>query len=263
MNAMMVECPACRASYALAIARKNQRLVRIRCSQCAHGWIERVRAFDTSCDVNPPPVEVILPTASSPVSGLDMGMPRQPSATGAPVAEQRVRFVQRSADVIRSTPDRRRFSAARTFGVSICGLALCGLLIAKREAVVRLAPSTAWLYAGIGLGVNTKGLVLREVKSVLADEGAQRILMVEGQIVNVRPGTTQVPDLRVSVRAENGREIYHWDAPPQKKQLATGETIVFRARLVAAPQEARDVKVQFADAVASAGEKPIRTKAEK
>ena len=90
-------------------------------------------------------------------------------------------------------------------------------------------------------------------------DNAQRVLVVTVLIENVRTAEVQVPQLRLGVRNDAAREIYHWEAPVPKAILASGESVMFRARLLAAPEAARDVKVQFANVAPSTiAEKPSK-----
>jgi hypothetical protein len=57
-----------------------------------------------------------------------------------------------------------------------------------------------------------------------------------------------VPELRLAVRDDQGHEIYTWGAASPKTKLEGGETIAFRARLVAPPADGHDVFVRFAAA---------------
>ena len=251
---MLIECPRCNARLEMDRARATQRLARVRCATCEHGWIARL---PPPGDPPPPPtIDLDLSEIRS------LATPRPEPAPAEPPREARdvvaaiappkphERFVKpREARVApRRSTRARALPALRSLGIAACVVTLPSLAIAKKDSVVGVVPQTAGLYAAIGLPVNLRGLQLREVKSILGEEGAQRILMVEGQIVNARAVSQQTPDLRLSVRNAAGREIYHWVSPPPKGELAAGESAPFRARLVAAPEEGADVKIQFVNA---------------
>ena len=130
-----------------------------------------------------------------------------------------------------------------SIGCVILGMALIGL----REKLVRFAPPTAGLYAAFGAPVNLRGVALQGVTSKILEDGPERVLAVEGRMVNLRQDARPVAPLRVAVRGEDGREIYAWVSPAPKATLAPGETALFRARLVAPPKTGRDVQVRFAE----------------
>ena len=55
-----------------------------------------------------------------------------------------------------------------------------------------------------------------------------------------------MPNLRLALRGEDGREIYVWTARAPKISLSARERVPFRARLAAPPAGVRDVLVKFA-----------------
>ena len=127
-------------------------------------------------------------------------------------------------------------------------LALVLVSVMKRDAIVRAAPPLAGAYAAIGLPVNLNGLQWRDVKTRVVVESAQRVLAVEGEIRNLRDHSRPVPDIELSLRDDDGREVYRWSTPAPKANLNQNETIQFRARLASPPDTARAVRVHFAEA---------------
>ena len=244
---MLIECPQCNAALELARARASQRFARVRCAACDHSWIARL----------PPCDEPVSPFGAVPIDvhRFNVSLPeaeavRQFSKLGEGVVFQRA-LPPRVIHSGHKAPGKRSSVAAAATGI-LC-LLLPVLAIAGKNSIVRGIPATAGLYSRVGLAVNERGLQLRDVSSYLSEDGAQRVLMVEGQIANIRSQTTRIPDVRLSVRADAGREVYHWVSPPPKGELAAGESVLFRARLVAAPEDARDLKVQFVDNSAASG----------
>ena len=118
---------------------------------------------------------------------------------------------------------------------------------------MRVAPPLAGAYAAIGLPVNLNGLQWRDVKTRVVVESAQRVLAVEGEIRNLRDHTRPVPDIELSLRDDDGREVYRWSTPAPKANLTQNETIQFRARLASPPDTARAVRVHFAEAEPAPG----------
>jgi hypothetical protein len=129
----------------------------------------------------------------------------------------------------------------------LVGLVVMGTTaIAARATIVSVAPATAALYAGVGLPVNLRGLSIAKVHVTVAQqtEGPGELL-ITGEIENLRDTNTSVPDLRLALRGEDGREIYVWTAKGPKISLNPRERVPFRARLVAPPAGVRDVLVKF------------------
>ncbi|MGJ0509455.1 MAG: hypothetical protein ACR652_20505 [Methylocystis sp.] len=119
-------------------------------------------------------------------------------------------------------------------------------LIAMRERIVRILPPAAVGYRALGLPVNLAGLELREVRSRIEMDGARRILVVEGEVANLRRDTNRVPPLALAVRDSGGLQRYAWTSPSPKSRLDAGESIAFRARLASPPDDGVDVLVRFA-----------------
>jgi hypothetical protein len=119
--------------------------------------------------------------------------------------------------------------------------------IASRNTIVAFAPATAAVYADLGMPVNLRGLKIDRVRAT-ADQQSEESpeLLVTGEIVNLRDSDTTVPDLRLALHAENGRELYVWTARGPKNRLGPHERVAFRSRLAAPSPGVRDVLVKFA-----------------
>jgi hypothetical protein len=119
--------------------------------------------------------------------------------------------------------------------------------IAARAAIVSIAPATAAVYAGVGLPVNLRGLSIAGVHVTVSQQtDGPGDLLVTGEIENLRDTQTSVPNLRLALRGEDGRELYGWTARAPKLSLHPRERVPFRARLAAPPAGVRDVLVKFA-----------------
>ena len=147
-----------------------------------------------------------------------------------------------------------RASRRRLDGVLAPAFVLAGLVIATmtavaaRATIVSIAPATATIYAGVGLPVNLLGLSIAKVHATVAQqtEGPGE-LVISGEIENLRDAKTSLPNLRLALRGEDGREIYVWTAKGPKTSLNAHERVAFRARLAAPPAGVRDVLVKFAE----------------
>ncbi len=120
-------------------------------------------------------------------------------------------------------------------------------MIAARAAIVRAAPMTAAAYASLGIPVNLRGLAIDGVRATIAGPAEDgRELIVTGEIVNLRQVETPAPNLRLTARGDDQRELYVWTAREPKSRLGPHERVAFRARLAAPPPGVRDVLVIFA-----------------
>lgn len=131
---------------------------------------------------------------------------------------------------------------------------MLGMLVAAsiaalhyREDVVRAVPASAGLYERIGLPVNLRGLEIRDVVARREFEDGLPVLIVEGEVVNLRQETTGVPALRIAVRGGQGEELYVWRIDPRQRELAPAESLTLRSRLAVPPGGARDVELRFVE----------------
>jgi hypothetical protein len=119
-------------------------------------------------------------------------------------------------------------------------------LIAMRERIVRVLPPISTAYRALGMPVNLAGLELRDVHSRIVMDGARRVLVTEGEIVNIRRESNRVPAISLAIRGPNGLDRYSWTAPTPKSRLEAGETVAFRARLASPPDDGAEILVRFA-----------------
>ncbi len=139
--------------------------------------------------------------------------------------------------------------AATAPALAIAGfIVVATTAIASRATIVAAAPETAVVYAGLGMPVNLRGLSIDRVRATAAgqSENSQELL-ITGEIVNLRDRETPVPNLRLILRAEDGRELYVWTARGPKDRLGPHDEVAFRARLAAPPAAVRDVLVKFGE----------------
>jgi hypothetical protein len=141
----------------------------------------------------------------------------------------------------------------RAGGAAAPAFVLVGLVIAAtaaiaaRAAIVSVAPATAAAYARAGMPVNLRGLSIADVRATATQQPeSPGELLITGEIANLRDKDTPVPNLRLALRAEDGRELYVWTARGPKTRLGARERVTFRARLAAPPAGVRDVMVKFA-----------------
>jgi hypothetical protein len=152
-----------------------------------------------------------------------------------------------NCDKIAPQPIRRAHGAIAPVVVLVGLVIAATTAIAARAAIVSMAPATAAIYAGVGLPVNLRGLSIAgvHVTAVQQTEGPGELL-ITGELENLRDAKTPVPNLRLALRDENGRELYVWTTRGPKTTLNARERVPFRARLAAPPAGVRDVLVKFA-----------------
>jgi len=129
---------------------------------------------------------------------------------------------------------------------AVCVMIVPALAIEARNGVVAAVPAIAPVYAAIGLPVNLDGLDIRDITTVSRRENGEARLTVSGQIVNLRDHPVEMPDLRLSLRARTGAEIFSWRAPAPHRQVESGASIRFQTHLDAPPDGAADIVIRFA-----------------
>jgi hypothetical protein len=131
-----------------------------------------------------------------------------------------------------------------TAAIVMLGLVDIALILGRND-IVRAMPQTASLYEMIGLPVNLRHLIFKDIKTTQEQHDGSTILLVEGTIVATGYKAIDVPRLRFALSAANGHEIYAWTALPTRTRLAPGETMPFRTRLASPPEQGRSVKIRF------------------
>jgi hypothetical protein len=123
--------------------------------------------------------------------------------------------------------------------------ALVLALVIWRVDVVRLLPQTATFYKMVGLDVNLRGLMFKDVKISTETVEGKPVLVIEGVIVGEARKPVELPRLRFSVRDAQGAEIYAWNAVLEQPVLKPGERASFKSRLASPPPEGRNIDVRF------------------
>jgi predicted Zn finger-like uncharacterized protein len=227
---MLIDCPGCAKSYHLSRTSLEPHGRNVVCPRCAASWF-----------VSPPEGEAeaeeaaIMEISAEAVSRK----PLRVNASGADVPPRKRR---------REDPAFPQISFTRVTFCCLIPLVLVMAGIGWRNHIVRLWPQAATVYAAVGLPVNLRGLALHNVHVTLIDTGAEPVLGIEGEITNLKSGKNHVPQLRLSLRDAQSREIYAWASDAPKTNLAAGETLAFHSRLAAPPATTYSLLVSFAPA---------------
>jgi hypothetical protein len=123
--------------------------------------------------------------------------------------------------------------------------ALVLALIIWRVDVVRLLPQTATFYKLVGLEVNLRGLMFKDVKITTETVEGKPVLVIEGVITGETRKAVELPRLRFSVRDAQGAEIYAWNTVLEQPVLKPGERAWFKSRLASPPPEGRHIDIRF------------------
>lgn len=240
---MLIICPDCETSYEVEPSDLGEGGRKVRCNQCGALWHAQPDPGDDMPAGDEVP-EVSVEQANV-LSDEDFA---SPARTEEPVEDITPPEKPERRRRARGTAPRAAAKPRFISIVAAAGIAVLAALGVWREAVVRVVPDLAGLYAAAGLPVNLRGLEFRDMTTVETMENGVPQLVVRGTIANVRDEDAEVPRLRLAVRSVSGREIFVWTAMPGRAELKGGETSQFFAQLASPPAEGRDVAVRFLSA---------------
>jgi hypothetical protein len=130
------------------------------------------------------------------------------------------------------------------WGVLALLLVMLGAFVAlSPKTVVSALPGAARLYAMMGKPVGL-GPKIQNVRSAWKDAGDQRVLQVDGDIVNPTASDVSVPTVVVSLQDKTGKELMQ--ATANVLSLAAGAKTAFTLQIPGAPETVSSLKVGFA-----------------
>ena len=243
---MLIDCPSCGASYHITKATLEPNGRRVACPRCEAIWFAKPRAPEIEEEATVPfaPDLRISPDDRLTAGMGHKGMAHAAHGHGAQKLCPR-RFDPRATPPPAPRPHIPAFVHNCFAGTLLLALAMG--LIASRGTVARAWPGAGRLYAAIGIPVEHNGLAIRDLHTSLTRLDGQLLLGVEGEIVNLRPDTTPVPAVRLAIRDADGHELYAWTVRAERRTLAAGDSLLFRARLAQPPAGGRDVAARFAN----------------
>jgi predicted Zn finger-like uncharacterized protein len=277
---MHIICPHCTTSYAIDLATLGAAGRTVRCSRCKEVWLARPEdAIEIAAPVPAMAAagnqdaaaewdalaredsgqEQETPVVDSPSISGDWPDGEGSSEEGEADWPSMARHDAQDAEAAR--PRRRSrlqkllgpVARLRVPGKSSVSLptacaamgALVLALVIWRVDVVRLLPQTAGFYKMVGLEVNLRGLMFKDLKITSETVEGKPVLVIEGVIVGEASKPVELPRLRFSVRDAQGAEIYAWNAVLEQPILRPGEKAWFKSRLASPPPEGRNIDVRF------------------
>ena len=247
---MLIVCPSCASEYMIDPGRLGGEGRTVRCAGCKSTWFvtaagEEPEAADAEAGENAPDASDADAVENAARLADQLESLGEPSVETEPDGQDAWTPALPAPPELAGSARASRLSA---LAVPSLALLVCLALAAAvwgRGAVVRVAPATAALYAGIGLPVNLRGLEFRGVRSEVVGAGTDAVLVVEGEIANISGRDAAVPPIEIGLQAAEGQMLYRWSNEPPAQSLKEGDALSFRARLAAPPSEARQVLVRF------------------
>lgn len=123
---------------------------------------------------------------------------------------------------------------------------LAALIAMAPKTVVSLLPGAARLYSMVGVKVNPLGLTIENVRSTWSDAGPERVLQVDGDIINLTAGQITVPAVVVSLKDASGKELSQVTA--NVPALGASAKSPFTVQVPSPPESVRNLQVRFAKA---------------
>ncbi|MES2196136.1 MAG: MJ0042-type zinc finger domain-containing protein [Pseudomonadota bacterium] len=276
---MHIICPHCTTSYAINPATLGAAGRTVRCSRCKEVWLARPEdatelavavpamaaasaqagADDAAAEWEAMAAEDdgATPVVDSPSISADWPSETSPDDTNwASVAQdglqvtaarpQRLSWFRKlfTRSAAHAQAPRKKSFVNPAMACAGMGALVLALMIWRVE-VVRLLPQTAGFYRMVGLEVNLRGLMFKDVKITSETVDGKPVLVIEGVITGETKNTVQLPRLRFSVRDAQGAEIYAWNAVLEQPVLRPGERAWFKSRLASPPPEGRNIDVRF------------------
>ncbi len=274
---MHIICPHCTTSYAIDLATLGATGRAVRCSRCKEVWLARPEDATEVAAFAPAMAEAGGPSAAMDAAGEWEALAREEEGPDAPVVDSPSisgdweaadgepdwpSIAHYDATDIQTGPPRRLAglrnllkppALLRASGKPFAGLptacaamgALVLALMIWRVEVVRLLPQTATFYKMVGLDVNLRGLVFKDVKITSETVEGKPVLVIEGVITANTRKPVELPRLRFSVRDAQGAEVYAWNAVLEQSVLKPGEKAWFKSRLASPPPEGRNIDIRF------------------
>ncbi len=117
-------------------------------------------------------------------------------------------------------------------------------VVAFRDQVADALPASGPVYAAIGLPVDPPPLVFGDV-SYSWDERTPNTLILSGQVKNNRSELTEVPNMQITARNDNGEVVAEESKVLEQPALLPGETYNFRINFEVSPDELRTLELRF------------------
>ena len=221
----LVNCPSCRSLFRMERGEVGEGRS-VRCTACYTCW--DLNADGTNGDI----LEI------KPIITDELVFQDAPFVSSPPIAPEL------PPTILNKTLPRRQQIPLYLLIPAFIMMAFIGFFIG-RETILKTFPKSAAFYASLGLETNVRGLEFREVKSNRVIENGQDVLVIEGIIANITGKQKPVSPLRLSIRDNRAKDLYHWQSTPSKSQLEAGEELPFKVRLASPPVAGSDIAVRF------------------
>ncbi len=144
--------------------------------------------------------------------------------------------------------DKNRMTPLRAFGWSAWIAAVAGTIyavVAYRDEIVKIAPSTADAYAVVGIEANPYGLAIENVSHRLAMSTGGPMIEITGNLKNAGDVAVGAPLLQAEALGPRGELLSRWTFSPSDAEVKVGRAVDFTTR-APAPDGVAEVALSFA-----------------
>jgi predicted Zn finger-like uncharacterized protein len=237
---MILTCPECATSYFVDDSRIPGTGRTVKCTSCGARW--KAHREGAEAEVAPePPLQEAAPETPEPddVAPDDLDIVAV-EATPEPEIEPEPQPPVASPPEVEAKGKVAVWAAAAALVVAL----VTGAIV-FRGPVVRLWPASEVAYAGLGLPVNSMGLVIEGVRAEPTFLGGRPVLSVTGAIRNVRDEAVTAPALRINLLNRAGKPVAAKVLRPLDARVPAGATRRFAIAISDPPANARDLEVMF------------------
>lgn len=186
---------------------------------------------------------------ATPAYGQDVGAEPPLSTTTTPVVTEPPKQGGLKAKLGRRGQGGEGQGALLVAGWSLLGLFVVGVLavfLLMPAAVMAALPGSAHLYQALGVTPAEEAeLGFQDVDYAWTRYQGQRMLQVEGQIVNFTPEEMPTPNVLIALLDGDGEKISEWMAPAGETGVPASGTSQFATQIPSPPDTVRAFRVRF------------------
>lgn len=204
----------------------------MRCAACTHSWFVQ------------PELSLEQEINASDLSREKVERMRKAQGGDEEIAPH---LAYREKEIARRRSGSRMAVIGAWTGTAAVFFALGAAAVVMRDDVVKVFPKASSAYAMAGLDVNRFGLELADLSAERLFDGTTPVLTVSGSIFNVTNKAQLVPNVRVDLRDDAGRDVESILITPDETRIGPGEEVRFNSRLDSPSLDAYDLSVTFVE----------------